>query len=450
MLISSIFTILSTTRRPIKSSWERIIIITVIINLLLIIINPIMNNAQYFIYSNYRIDSISILIFSLSIWISSLIILARYKLKNTKNNNIFKTRIIVLLVRLIICFSTNNLLIFYVMFEFSLIPILLIIIIWGYQPERVTASLYIIVYTITASLPLLVIIIKFRNSNSHINFILYNNYFSTIPLYINQSTIWIILILAFLVKLPLFSIHIWLPKAHVEAPVAGSIILAAVLLKLGGYGFMRINKLIINTVQIIPFTIIIIAVIGAIITNILCFRQTDLKALIAYSSVGHMGLLVIRNLSNSKLGQYGRLIIIITHGLSSSCIFLLTNIIYEKLNTRNIILTNRSPSINPSNSLIWTIIIFVNMAIPPRLNILREIIIIISSFFIIKLLIIPLIICSLTSASYSTFLYSIINHGNSLKFTNSSIQIKSIEITATISHLWPLFIITTIPIKIII
>jgi len=120
--------------------------------------------------------------------------------------------------------------------------------------------------------------------------------------------------MAFIVKLPIFSIHLWLPKAHVEAPVAGSIVLAAILLKLGGYGLIRINKLINQPILIVYYVIISIATIGAIITNILCLWQTvetDLKSLIAYSSVGHIRLLIIGTISNSKIGQYGRLIIII-------------------------------------------------------------------------------------------------------------------------------------------
>jgi len=428
-----------------KKSWEWIIILIIAINIIFIIKHPI-SHSTYILSKYSMLDSISIIIVSLSMWIIILIIIARYYIKNKKINiNIFILNLISLLVILFIRFSTNNILLFYIWFESSLIPTLILIIMWGNQPERKKASFYIIIYTTVASLPLLFIILKIINSNFHINLSLIYHYPSTI----NINIICLITLTAFIVKLPLFSLHLWLPKAHVEAPVAGSIILAAILLKLGGYGLIRINKSIYYYNSFIVFIILSIAIIGAIITNILCLRQIDLKALIAYSSIGHIRILIIGTISNSKLGQYGRLIIILTHGLTSSCIFILTNFIYENFNTRNIIIINRLLILIPITSLRWILVISRNISLPPRLNLIGEIIIIISSFSIRKINILFIILINLSTSLYSVLLYSIINHNNQLKLINPVLQITSLNFITTISHLWPLLTLTIIPVKLI-
>ena len=447
MLIIAILATASTILIiQLKHLWEAIILVITLLNILLIITLPLLDTT-FLISQNIILDSLSILMLSLSIWITSLIIIARQKLKIKKiNHTIFLLLIILLLVILILCFSARNILFFYTWFESSLIPTFILIILWGIQPERKKARFYIILYTITASLPLLLIILKILIINYHINISIIKFYL--LPNKINQYIRWLILMGPFIIKLPVFSLHLWLPKAHVEAPLAGSMILAGILLKLGGYGLIRINILINKPIFLIRYIIISIAAVGAIITNTICIRQIDLKALIAYSSVGHIRLLVISTLSNSKLGQYRRLIIILTHGLTSSCLFVLTNSIYEKTNSRNIILAKRSTT-TPSISLIWILAISTNIALPPRLNILGEIITIISSFFIIKTIIIAIIYIRLSSAIYSTYLYSTINHGNQLKISHPVNQENSINIIISVSHLWPLLIFISIPIKLI-
>jgi len=439
---SYIILIILIISKKIKNYWSIRTSILIILYILFISKYP-MKDSIFALSDNLILDSISILILSLCLLIIPLIILASYKLK--VSNKIFIPTIILLLIILIICFSVNNLLLFYIIFEGSLIPTLILIILWGHQPERKIAGLYIIIYTVTASLPLLIIILKISATNFSYLILIKTLIISEI----NPYLAWIILIIAFIVKLPIFSIHLWLPKAHVEAPVAGSIVLAAILLKLGGYGLIRINKLVDynSSISIIYYIIISIASIGAIITNILCLRQTDLKSLIAYSSVGHIRLLIIGVISNSKIGQYGRLIIILTHGITSSYIFFLSNLLYEKINRRNIILLNGAIRISPYSSLIWIIAISINIALPPRLNILGEIIIIISSFFISKIIIIMLIIISFSSARYSLYLYTIINHGHQSKLTNISRSIISINFTIAITHIWPLLVTTFIPLK---
>jgi len=240
--------------------------------------------------SFFFLDNLSWPLIILTLWIFLLSTLARQSIwYNHQKPYLFLILSLILLLILILCFSRRNLLLFYFFFETSLIPTLLLIIIWGYQPERLQAGTYLILYTISASLPLLISLLILINHNGHLNI---NLLFSMMPLNSTLSFIWSLqLSMAFLVKLPLYSTHLWLPKAHVEAPVAGSMILAGILLKLGVYGLLRIYSIFPEIPTTLLFIIIPLRVVGAILTSFICLRQTDFKALIAYSSVGHIGLL---------------------------------------------------------------------------------------------------------------------------------------------------------------
>ena len=262
-------------------------------------------------------------------------------------------------------------------------------------------------YTVCASLPFLIIIIIYFNSlNQSVS---YFPFFSTSAIYSLTS---IMVIIGFLVKIPMFFFHLWLPKAHVEAPVTGSIILAAVLLKLGGFGLFRFNFMIFSSTFLINF-VYPLSIIGGAVIRILCIRQRDLKVLIAYSSVAHIRFVIRRIIVNSALGLWAALRIIIAHAFSSSGLFLGANYIYLRSSTRIIFLNKCVIRILPLFSMYWFMLCVASIGGPPTFNLLREIVNISLIFNWEKLRALFLFIIAGFAVAYRLLLFSLTQHSNS-------------------------------------
>jgi len=342
--------------------------------------------------------------------ITALIFIARQKIiSSNQQPKIFSITVYTLTFILVEAYSTPNLFNFYILFEASLIPTLILVLSWGLQPERLQAGTYLILYIIAASLPLLFSIFLIYNKNFHLNLLLPFWLPPVSPKFL--IVWWGFTVLPFLVKTPIYSLHLWLPKAHVEAPVAGSIILAGILLKLGRYGLFRLSTHFPQATLMWSTPILVLSLWGACVASILCLRQTDIKALIAYSSVSHIGLVTAGILTQTQWGWAGALLLVVAHGLASSGLFALANTVYETAHSRNLILLKGIINLFPVITIWWFLLSARNLGAPPSINILSEIILITAtiSFSSFTILIIGLIV--ILTTAYCLLLFSTTQYG---------------------------------------
>nr|YP_010534163.1 NADH dehydrogenase subunit 4 [Endelus continentalis]UXX50479.1 NADH dehydrogenase subunit 4 [Endelus continentalis] len=377
------------------------------------------------------LDLVSFLMVLLTFWIGSLMILSSFNINKYNNfKGLFLLTVLFLLISLFVTFMTMHIFLFYLFFEISLIPTIVLILGWGYQPERIQAGFYLFFYMLMSSLPMMISLFFLNYYFNSMMFVFLNC--------LGSFYVFMCVNMVFFIKMPMYIVHLWLPKAHVEAPISGSMILAGVMLKLGGYGLIRFMGLFLGILSDLSFIFISISLLGGLFVSLICLRQTDLKSLIAYSSVAHMGLVISGLLSMFSWGLTGSVLMMIAHGLCSSGLFCLANMNYERIMSRSLYLNKGLINLMPPLSMFWFLFCAFNMAAPPSLNLFSEIMLINSLVSWSSYSMIYLFFMSFFSGCYSLYLYSSTQHGslNNIMFSNMGLFIN--EYLLLFLHILPL------------
>lgn len=322
------------------------------------------------------VDGISVFFVLLATFLTPICVLASW---NSIQDRIkeYMIAFLVLETMMIGMFCALDTILFYVFFEGVLIPMFIIIGVWG-GPNRVYASFKFFLYTLLGSVLTLIafLTIYFQYGTTDIPTLMQTDIAPHL-----QTWLWLALFASFAVKVPMWPVHTWLPDAHVEAPTAGSVILAGVLLKMGGYGFLRfsIPMLPMATDYFIPF-VFTLSVIAIIYTSLVALAQTDMKKLIAYSSVAHMGFVTLGTFSLTTQGVEGAIFQMLSHGIVSAALFLCVGVVYDRLHTREITRYGGILNNMPAYAVVFMVFVMGSVGLPGTSGFVGEFLILLGTF----------------------------------------------------------------------
>nr|WID86981.1 NADH dehydrogenase subunit 4 [Anomaloglossus stepheni] len=432
---------------PAKRLWEATTTLSLIIaSLSTVWFSTHKNSLLLNIY--FTIDEISSPLLILTCWLTAPTLLAsqsKISKEPLSRQRTYIFTIIMLQFTTLLAFLANNLIMFFIMFETTMIPTLIVITRWGAQKERMMAGTYLLFYTLFGSMALLAALLFFHENIGTLSILTMKELSSQLSALPFAPVWWLACFLAFLVKMPLYGVHLWLPKAHVEAPIAGSMILAGTLLKLGGYGILRMGLVMGDSLLIIAPPLIIFSLFGVFLSAILCSRQTDLKSLIAFSSVSHMGLVIAASMIKTEWSIVGSMILMISHGLVSSALFCLANTSYERTNSRTMMLLQGSQIVLPLTAAWWLISTLLNLALPPSLNFMGELSILTSLFQWSNLTLIIAGLSIIFTTSYSLYLFWSSQREHLPPHTKLLTPIQTREHILLALHIMPIIFITLKP-----
>ncbi len=324
----------------------------------------------------YGVDGISILFVVLTAFLMPFCILASWR-SIEKRVEDYMIAFLVLETLMIGVFTTLDIIMFYVFFEAGLIPMFLIIGIWG-GARRVYASFKFFLYTLLGSVLMLLAIIYMTMTagTNDIPALMAYSFDSHV-----QTWLWLAFFASFAVKMPMWPVHTWLPDAHVEAPTAGSVILAAILLKMGGYGFLRFSLPMFPDASVLFAPLVFtLSVVAIIYTSLVALMQEDIKKLIAYSSVAHMGFVTMGIFTLNEQGIQGALFQMLSHGLVSGALFLCVGVVYDRLHTREIKAYGGLVHRMPLYALVFMVFTMANVGLPGTSGFVGEFLTLLAAF----------------------------------------------------------------------